>query len=269
MMQLKDGGGGGPAHLAIGDVNDNDHGGSSGSEDESEFDTTNNSNSNSNGITAKKNKNEDDGGTPILSRAESRKIFGVKLIVLFVLTLFAILTGWLVYYSTHKTERIQFEEKFKDDAFKLLDSVGKTLDMTFGATTVMATSLASEAKTTNQSWPFVTINDYAVRCVRLLSMTSLLTITVVPLVTNETRAEWEIYTNTSKNVEWLDNAIELQDTWKGYFGPPASELEQYDLPYQIHDDYGPLDYNISWFMPGWQSFPVVSVRFCFSLSLLV
>jgi len=65
-----------------------------------------------------------------------------------------------------------FEEQFLDDAHKVLEAVGSSLYLTLGAIDALVDSMISFAHYTNQTWPFVTIPDFAVRSAKIRSLST-------------------------------------------------------------------------------------------------
>jgi hypothetical protein len=58
---------------------------------------------------------------------------------------------------THKSENTRLEDQFENDAFKVLESIGSTLEKMMGAFNSLAVTFISFGQAQNQSWPFVTI----------------------------------------------------------------------------------------------------------------
>jgi uncharacterized protein HemX len=68
----------------------------------------------------------------------------------------------VVFFYLRHSEEHQFLEQFKEDATKILDALEGTVDQTMAALSGVAVNMVSTAKMTHQTWPFVTIDDFAV-----------------------------------------------------------------------------------------------------------
>lgn len=180
----------------------------------------------------------------LIAKQESKDVFRVKLVVLFVLVASAIAVAASVYlfltYSKHK----QFRQQFKDDVNKVLDAIGNNMDRTLAAYDSFAVMLVATAQMTNQTWPFVTINKFAVRASKVLPLSNSLFIGTYNWVTPEQRDEWEAY--TTANDAWVNETLAVQEKWGGYHGPivyndvqnPVIHGNFEDVP--RHERYVPL-----------------------------
>jgi hypothetical protein len=71
---------------------------------------------------------------------------------------------------------------------------GQNLDRIFLASDAFAVSAASHAAHTNQTWPFVTIPNFAVRAEKIRSLCGAVYVNTYHTVEQEQRGEWERYT---------------------------------------------------------------------------
>ena len=78
--------------------------------------------------------------------------------------------SWFVHQYIQEQEQSAFEHQFHSDAQKILDSFGKSLDDTLGATYAFITKLTSYARSTNQSWPFVTMPYFYIHAAKLAKL---------------------------------------------------------------------------------------------------
>ena len=69
------------------------------------------------------------------------------------------------YYYTSSSESAQFRAAFRDCGTKVMDSVGKALQRSFGALDAFSTQLVAHARETQQDWPFVLFPHFAIRYV--------------------------------------------------------------------------------------------------------
>jgi hypothetical protein len=91
------------------------------------------------------------------------------------------------------------------------------------------------AADTNQTWPFVTIPNFAKIMTNVLALSDAIHIDFIPVVAPALRDAWEDYASTH-NV-WINDALSVQKDYGGYYGPII-----YNASYErvIHDDDGPI-----------------------------
>jgi len=66
----------------------------------------------------------------------------------------------------------------------------------------------ASALETNSTWPFINMNNFQERSESTRSLSGVMTLNLLPIVTNETRADWEKFSN--ENSQWLMEAVEYQ-----------------------------------------------------------
>jgi hypothetical protein len=174
---------------------------------------------------------------------ESKDIHRFKVIVMLVLLALAIVSSSCVVVFIKKAEQDRFENQFHDDALKVLESVRNSIDNTLMPMDNLAVALVSHAKARGDEWPFVTIEDFAVRIAKVLPLTDAIWITVLPVVTPDKRLQWENYSRTHDN--WVVESLAVQDTWELYFGPKniTYNEEMQGWAEEIGGVDGPLDAN--------------------------
>jgi len=216
------------------------------------------SGSSGDGANAKNHHREEERET--IAKQETKAVFRLKLLVLLLLTFFAVGTALAVFYYTTGSEQDQFEDQFKDDAHKVLEAVGSSLDKTFGAFDSLAVAAVSYARSTNQTWPNVTLPDFGMRAAKVLELSDgVITVNICPFVTPEQRAGWEEYASVEgEHIYWVNETLMIQETWKNYYGPINQyNWTGYDI---IHGDFDDVPYNSTrLMMPNWQGFPQVLV----------
>lgn len=85
-----------------------------------------------------------------IAKRETKAIWGIK--VLFVFVLFLSAAGALgVFFYIRSRENSEFEAQFFDDATKVLAAIGSTLEFTLGSADAFVASVISTAKETNQT----------------------------------------------------------------------------------------------------------------------
>jgi hypothetical protein len=84
------------------------------------------------------------------------------------------------------------------------------LERTLGALDALQSQIVSEARSSNQTWPFVTIADFAVRASKLRLLSEVLAISMGNIVTKENRLQWEAY--AKENQGWVNESMNVQST---------------------------------------------------------
>jgi hypothetical protein len=163
-----------------------------------------------------------------LARTETRTVRGLKLLVLAVLLCSMILVALGVYKYTKNSEETSFVQQFDDDGHKVLDALGVSLAMALGAIDALVVSLVSHAAATNQTWPFVTIPDFAVRASKIKSLSHTPYLVLYPYVLPEQRAEWEAYSAKHGNA-WVAESIAVQEQDVNYQGPILWDYENWNV----------------------------------------
>jgi len=203
---------------------------------------------------------------------ESEKVTRVRRILAPILLIVAGVLSYVVYFITDRAEQDNFEDQFREDANKVAESFALDLDLTLGALDFLATNLAAEARATNQTWPYVTINDFPARVEKTRALTSSVSLQLYTYVTE--RQRWEDY-SAEKGHQWVEETLDFQqrnDLFQeqldsaGIFGiEDAAELfwdvifdwDEFDKP---EEDWGTvgLDPNSTGpFLPLWQASPLI------------
>lgn len=176
----------------------------------------------------------------------------LRFLVLAVLVASTVLLALIVHRYLSNTEEEEFESEFQSDATKVFRSIGITLDQTLGAVDAMEVSMVSLAKTTNQSWPFVTIPDFAVRTAKTLRLAKGAYFGIYQIVRREERARWEAY--TANHNAWVNESIKLQEADPKYDGPIIYEYNNLD---SIWGGWGEPMPEADMYLPTWQGYPVI------------
>jgi len=204
----------------------------------------------------------------------------MAILLFFTLTAVGVSTAFFVYRSHSKQNfEAAFRKKFRDEAYGMLASIGANLDSTLGATDAFAISMLAEARSTNQTWPFVTINNFAVQAGKLLTNARAVYSNTYHNVGADQRLQWEAYTATHS--DWIDTSIAVQSRDPGYTGPAVTETflkENYLGNYDLIHDYDEAVYG--WgnstdgvdhpgpFLATWQTTPVIPIDPLYNWDLL-
>jgi hypothetical protein len=103
---------------------------------------------------------KDDGNDPVLAKRETKAVCQTRLFVFLFLIMCTIGVALAVYFRTRQSESAQFEQQFHEDANKVLQSLGLSLDVTLGGIDALVVSFVSYAKSSNQTWPCKCFNNY-------------------------------------------------------------------------------------------------------------
>jgi hypothetical protein len=184
-----------------------------------------------------------------IASGASKTIFRIKWVAVGVLVGSAAILAASVYFYLSRGELRQFRRQHSSDSLKVLEAVGSSIDKTLGLLDDLAISLLSVARVTNQSWPFVTLPDFAVRMTKILPLTDAIVVNVLPIVKGSERKAWETY--SLAHDDWVNEGMAVQEAWEGYYGPVV-----YDgIPNGIvHSDFENLPYNTR-YVSGFMSAP--------------
>jgi hypothetical protein len=178
------------------------------------------------GTSSKLNKSTD--GPEPIAKKETTAVKGLKMLVLVVLVLAMVTITVGVYLFTTNAEQNEFEDSLSDYTVKIVGSLGENIDLTLGAVDAFVVSIVSFAKATNQTWPFVTIPDFAVRGAKIRSLSSATVLNLYQYVTHKDRAAWEAYTAIHGPV-WVNQSIGVQERDENYKGPIIWDYENWNV----------------------------------------
>jgi hypothetical protein len=176
--------------------------------------------------------------SPALAKIETQNVNRLRLGVGIVLILSTAGIALAIYFFVRHSERSDFEIGYTSDADRLLDGIGMSIHDSLGAMAAFGTMMASIARETNQTFPYVTLPHFAVKASRLLTMTAAIQITIQTVVTSKQRLQWEAY--TIQNEWWVNETKAVQDIDQFYYGdapygvPNRGVIFNYtsDLPYE-------------------------------------
>jgi hypothetical protein len=164
---------------------------------------------------------------PAIARKESRAVCLIRLLFVAVLAASTVGVALAVHYYMTDVEQDEFEVQFWIDARKILESLATSVDRSLSAIDTYSVSITSTARITNQTWPFVTVPDFAVRGAKLLRSSKGVWLANYLKVSNAERAAW--YNYTLAHDSWVDECIDVQEDSlnKTYFGPIIREWDSY------------------------------------------
>jgi hypothetical protein len=179
------------------------------------------------------------GDSPGLAVRETKSVGRLKRVVLIVLISSAIGVAFTTYFYLSSLEEDRFHVQFQDEAHKILESVGKSLDKTLGLLDSIAVAYVSHAQANNDTWPFVTLPHFALKMTKVLPLSDAFVLSMVPIVTPKQRADWEAYSVAHDG--WVNENMAIQESWGKYNGPVAYN----GLPNPtVHGDAGDIEQNV-------------------------
>lgn len=195
--------------------------------------STTNKQSTANGETAKS-----DSESSTLARRETTAVNRTKLAVLFVLGLAAVGVGVATYIFARNTETKDFEERvrtqssylfffpvacgfvnsptsvycplllqFHDFAIEMEDLIHGEARNVFLTISNFGTTITSEVLASGTKWPFITIPHMEVRGREINVLSNALMVGFSPIVQEEDRDAWEIYTNYQQDA-WIKEGVQ-------------------------------------------------------------
>jgi hypothetical protein len=176
----------------------------------------------------------------LIGKQETAVVTRLRLVLLCVLAGSAVGVASIVYTYLKQSEVSAFHAQFKDDSEKILQTAGNAIDSVLGAFDSAAVTWVSYARATNQTWPFVTLPDFAVRMSKIVPLSRTIIMNVVPIVTAAQRREWEAY--VTRNDGWVNETIDVQRDYKNYNGPDDYHTTSYPI---LHDDFNDIPYNVT------------------------
>jgi hypothetical protein len=188
----------------------------------------------------------------LLGRSETRAVRRVKGVVVVVLLASALGAALAVHQYIYRSEQRQFVARFEDDAHKLLEAIGSVIDRTLGTFDSLAVTAVSSARASNETWPFVTLPNFAVRMSKVLPLAKAVDMAILPLVAPRERRKWERY--SLHHDDWVNESMAIQEQWSGYYGPVEYNWDRHGV---IFTDDGDVPYN-----ERYVAFVRVCVRVC-------
>ena len=113
----------------------------------------------------------------------------IAILLFFTLTAVGVTAAFCVYRHYNKEAlKQEFADQFEEDAENMLAALGASIDSTLGAADAFAISMIAFAKATNQTYPFVTIGDFAVQAGKLLKNSRAKIVNTYAVVQEDERA---------------------------------------------------------------------------------
>lgn len=145
----------------------------------------------------------------VLGKQETAQVLKLRFVVFCCLLVASLVISTVVHSITTKAEEDALDSEFQDAAQKIVASFNSIVTLKLTALGSLAVALTSQSQQTERGWPFVTLPDFAEKAAVVKRLSDSLFIEVLPIVTQETRKEYELYTLENKN--WLDESRNRQD----------------------------------------------------------
>jgi hypothetical protein len=188
-----------------------------------------------------------------------------RYIVLSVLVVSMIGTASVVYQYMSSRERKEFDDSFRASVRQATESFGKSLELTLESIDILANSVMTFAKYTNQTWPMVSMADFALHASKTRQLAKAVVLNMYPYVTLENRFLWERY--TARHHEWVNASFNFQEHSDDYYGGPIpSNYTSYNVIHGYEELEKPVDeqgtvgtdrISPPYYLPMWQSAPAI------------
>ncbi|CAJ1951428.1 unnamed protein product [Cylindrotheca closterium] len=181
----------------------------------------------------------------VVAKDEGRWVWRLRLLVAFVLmsAMIAVCVG--VYLNGRRNEQESFERDFEGLVDKLVISFESVAKQRFGAIEIFVSGVTVTA---NQTWPFVTPQEYTRRATAVHEMAALLYSIMLVRVTDDQRTEWEEY--TAANQDWKREGMAFlmsMDPADIVAAPMSPTIMDKDTTHDVRViDAGPGPYFVSW-----------------------
>ena len=176
-----------------------------------------------------------------LVSSETKAVTCLRIGLAAVLLTATIVSALGIYFLTSGLEQDEFEDAFADNSAKLLEAFQSVADRRLGAIQAFAASVTAHAVSTNATWPFVSIPQFAAQGEHVLNLAGALSLVLVMVVEPEERSEWENSFIPKVAPKWVaeeslfTNQTSESSTSSG--GPPAVEEEYEGKPDVTQDGF--------------------------------
>ena len=163
-----------------------------------------------------------------LARTEDKAVRSLRILVVLILFITAVLVSVAVYFYTSNDEEDDFEVEFAAQAARIMEQFHDSVEKTLQAMDAMSVATTSYAMSSELGFPRVTVPDFVFRGVSARVLSEAFFIMWSPLVTDETRGDWEAYTVQTG----------LQNHQKAFVTESLMRSQQdaeYDIDFQIPD----------------------------------
>lgn len=141
---------------------------------------------------------------------ETRAVVCLRVVIALVLLGVALGVSLSVYLHTQQTETDNFHQQFQDNALKLIGSFRLNAERRVGAIDSLATMITSHMLDSPfDFWPLITMPHFERRASFTLDQAQVISLMLLPLVTQDTRDQWETYATYKQG--WLQESLAYQE----------------------------------------------------------
>lgn len=209
-------------------------------------------------------------GETSIAKDETKTVNCFRLLLLAALIATALCVSLTAFFMIRNGEQEEFEGTFRSHATKIIETFESEAAEKRTALVHHSRELTSHAKSSNETWPFVTLPDYEMRARLTLELAEVIGIMLLPLVTKENAMEFGKYMNS--NQEWYWEGMAIQQFYHGVTAN-TSGVEHFDSASEMIGDHiykftenGPNerldpieDSDEGPFFPCWQFSPQIPV----------
>jgi len=98
--------------------------------------------------------------------------------------------------------------RFSGSALRVVKLFEDILQQRIASIAALGVTITASAMETNSTWPFVTVNRFQERSASARALSAAVTLQLIPIITDETRAGWERY--AMENDQWVVEGKEFQ-----------------------------------------------------------
>ena len=196
---------GGEGDVESEDPSDVDHG-----ESASEYQSTQFGGGSSSRVSAEEQASSAKKIAEQLSLKESRKIFRLRVMVLFVLIVAAFVITGIVFKITTNGQVEQFTTQYEGAAHRVVDvfddimnRMGSVAGLSVSYTSYGTHHLDTSTNSHGTPWPFVTLDDFSPKARSVLQLSGALMVGMSPMVLGPLFYEWNDYVVHPESTEWM------------------------------------------------------------------
>jgi hypothetical protein len=150
-------------------------------------------------------------------RSNAKQVFRLKIVILLALLVAAVFAALASYRLMHRQQHRLFHDSFHADSEKLMASFYRGRENKLWTGLSLSITATNFAEATDNRWPFVTLPKFALLARGGLSLAAAYGIAVAPIVTNDTRLEWEEYATENQHLLGLDGHVRIRPIAAGIF----------------------------------------------------
>ena len=160
-----------------------------------------------------------------LIRKGARQVVVLKVTVVILLVLAALLVSVMAYLLIHRQEEDEFHSQFVDLATKIIDQFLEDAQIKLWTCYSLSVAFTTDFEDSGGTWPNATLPRFQLRTFGAATLAHATAIAFSPLVTEDSRREWEAYALENEKL------LELDDY--GNLGQRAAFAQQQE---QVDDD---------------------------------